>query len=254
MLLKTRKRQVTKKRSAYKKRRVSKRTNGGKVSFLRNTLVPDRLIMKMSYKDNINIAPSIATSSVWNGRANSIYDPDYAVVNGHQPLGFDQWSTFYQKFRVYKAFVQMTVINNTSNGVQCGLLPYNADLGNISVVDDAVFEQPHAVTKTVSGQAGMNKIVLKKMIDIPRILGRSHIQYKSADTTASTFTTNPQDICNIAFLCRSIDQTTSPSVQVILNITYYVELFDRKGVPLSYPAGKDPNAGGSPTYDPQADN
>lgn len=240
-------------RKVYRKRRAAKRADGGKVAFLRNTLVPDRMIMKMSYKDNINMSSATWPWVVWNGRANSIYDPDYAIVNGHQPLGFDQWSTFYQKFRVFKVFAQVTIINNTNAGVQCGLLPYNADLGNISTIDDSHFEQPHVVTKTVGGQSGINKIVLKKMIDIPRILGRSHAQYKAADSTASLFTTNPSDVCNLAVFARTINESSNPTIQAILNLTYYVELFDRKQVTISYPTGKNPAAGGAGDYNPSLD-
>lgn len=237
----------------YRKRRAYRKADGGKVGFMRNTLVPDRMIIKMSYKDNINLSNSSWPYVIWNGRANSIYDPDYAIVNGHQPLGFDQWSTFYNRFRVYKVFAQVTIVNNTTAGVQCGLLPYNADAGNLSIVDDSTFEQPHVVTRTVGGQQGLNKIVLKKMIDIPRILGRSHSQYKAADTTASTFTTNPQELCNLAIFCRTINESSNPALQAILNLTYYCELFDRKQVAISYPTGKNPSAGGAEHYNPQAD-
>jgi len=220
---------------------------------MRNTLVPDRMMIKMSYKDNINCSSSINPWAIWNGRLNSIYDPDYAIVNGHQPLGYDQWATFYNKFRVYKAYVTATFINNTSAGVQCGVLPYNADAGNLAVVDDSTFEQPHAATKTVGGQNGLNKIVIKKMVDIPRILGRSHVQYKSADSTASVFTNNPQDLCNLAIFGRVINESSNPTIQIILNITYYVEMFDRKQVSISYPAGKNPDRGGAADYNPQDD-
>lgn len=220
---------------------------------MRNTLVPDRLIMKMSYKDNITLSNTINTFSIWNGRLNSIYDPDYAIVNGHQPLGFDQWSPFYNKFRVFKAFVQVTAINNTASAAQVGVLPYNPVSSTISSVDDSTYEQPHAVSKTLGGVQGMNKAVLKKMVDIPRILGRSHTQYKSMDSTSSLFTTNPQELCNLAIFTRSTDGVTAPATQIVLNITYYVELFDRKTQTISYPAGKDPEAGASPSYVPQND-
>jgi len=230
-------------RKAANRRRGAKRSDGGKVAFMRNTLVPDRMIIKLSYKDNINLTGvNPVDFAVWNARLNSLYDPDYAIVNGHQPLGYDQWGAFYQKYRVFKAAVSVTFINNSTTGIQCGVLPYNYVSGNISSIGDDDFEQPHVVTKTIAGNAGMNKCVLKKVVDIPRIMGRSHLQYKSEDLYASTWTASPQNLCNLAVFCRTINGAAAPTAQAIINITFYAELFDRKMMALSYPPGKDPEA------------
>lgn len=229
-------------KTAPKRRNLRRKTDGGKVSLMRNTLVADRMICKLSYKDNINLTGvSPADYSIWNGRLNSLYDIDYGVVNGHQPLGFDQWGAFYQKYRVFKAAVSVTFINNTTTGVQVGVLPYNYINGNISSIGDDDYEQPHVATKTIAGNAGMNKGVVRKVVDIPRILGKSHLQYKSSDDTAATWTASPQQLCNLAVFARTINGAAPPTVQAIINLTLYCEFFDRKQQNLSYPAGKDPN-------------
>lgn len=234
------------KRGGLRRRRgggVRRKTDGGKVSMMRNTLVPDRMLMKFSYKDNINLSATSPQSwAVWNARANSLYDPDYAVVNGHQPLGYDQWSTFYNKYRVYKAIVTVTAINQSNAGCQVGVLPYNSDQGNLSLIDDAAFEQPHVVTKTVGSAQGMNKVVLKKVIDIPRILGQSHSQYKSKDSTQALFGANPLEVCNLGVFCRTINDSSAPVVQCIINIVMFAELFDRKKMTISFPEGKNPDS------------
>jgi len=230
------------KRAGMRKRRVGRRSNGGLVKVMRNSLVPDRMITKLVYKDNINLTGVNPTDfAVWNGRLNSLYDIDYAIVNGHQPLGYDQWGAFYQKYRVYKAVVSVTFINNSTTGVQCGVLPYNYVNGNISSIGDDDYEQPHVVTKTIAGNAGMNKCVLKKVVDIPRIMGRSHTQYKSEDLYASTWSASPQNLCNLAVFCRTINGAAAPTCQAIINLTLFCEFFDRKQQQLSYPDGKEPN-------------
>lgn len=58
-------------------------------------------------------------------RINSLYDPEYAV-GGHQPLGFDQWSVFYNKYLVLGAKVRAdcfststtTTISNAIVGIR----------------------------------------------------------------------------------------------------------------------------------------
>ena len=83
--------------------------------------MPDRLITKFSYKDNVNLT-DVLSFGTKIFRLNSIYDPDLDLVNGHQPLGYDQWSTFYNKYRVYKAVVRATIMNNQNGGIQCAIV------------------------------------------------------------------------------------------------------------------------------------
>lgn len=237
----TKRKAYTRKASRKPRRKQFKRsaTSGGKVTFMKNTLVPDRLILKYSYKDNVSLSGTNPNAfAIKTFRANSIYDPDLDIVNGHQPLGYDQWAVFYNKYRVFKAQITVTIINNNSTGVQCAIVPYN-ELGTINSVDDSTFEQPHAVTRTVGGNQGMNKVVLKKTIDIPRILGRSHLQYKSSDLVCAQFGANPTEMAYAAIVARTINDSAAPTCQAVVNITYFVELFDRKVQALSYPAGKD---------------
>lgn len=225
----------------YRKRRaVARRTNGGKVSLMRNSLVPDRMITKLVYKDNINLAgtnPNPWTSNQF--RLNSIYDPDQSIVNGHQPLGRDQWSNFYLKYRVFKAVVSCTFINNATTGVQVGIIPFNYD--SALLLDDSTFELPHVKSATIGGNTGVNKKTLTKVVDIPRIMGKSHVQYKTDPNTGSTFGTNPNNQCALSVACRTINDSAAPLVQAIINITYYVEFFDRINPRISYPQGKNPS-------------
>lgn len=223
-----------------RRRRIVRKIDGGKVGFMRNTLVPDRMLLKLSYKDNISlVGTSPATSAVKNFRLNSIYDPDLDLLNGHQPLGYDQWAVFYQQYRVYKAVVTCTIINNNNGGIQAALVPYNPP-GSLSSIDDSTFEQPHVVQKVIAGVNGMNKVVLKKVIDIPRILGKSHVQYKSVDTTAATFGGNPVEEVRLAVVARQVNDNSAPACAAVINITYFCEFFDRKQQSISYPTGKDP--------------
>lgn len=234
----------------YRKRRGPRKSNrdGGKVALLRNTLVPDRTILKMSYKDDINLsAASPSSYAVSNFRLNSIYDPDYANINGHQPLGYDQWANFYAKYRVYKATVKATFINNSPGGVRCAIIPYNNS--PIGALDDASFEQPHTVTRIVAGSSGMNKVIVKKTIDLPRILGQSHLQYKSSEDTSALFGYNPAELVSCCVGVQALNNSFSPTVQTIVEITFHLELFDRITQTISYPAGKDPDYGRNPSYD-----
>lgn len=60
---------------------------------------PSTKLVKMRYVDSMYINPGVATLGTQLFRCNSIYDPDYSGA-GHQPLGHDQWQTFYNQYVV----------------------------------------------------------------------------------------------------------------------------------------------------------
>lgn len=237
----------------YRRKRVVPRASlsGGKVVALKNSLAPDRLITKFVYKDNINLSstsPTWFTSKMF--RLNSIYDPDLDITNGHQPLGYDQWINFYGRYRVFKAVVRVELMNNQAGPIQCGFIPYNFEGSVPSAGDDAFYEQPHAVTKTIAGNQGINKTVLTKVVDLPRIIGKSHEQYRTGTNVSSLFGANPVEQVYGIIGVRSINDSSSTNVVAICTITYYTELFDRKPQSISYPDGKDPNWDFNPSYSP----
>jgi hypothetical protein len=64
-----------------------------------------------------------ATLGYVDFRANGIYDPDVAA-GGHQPLGYDQWTTFYNNWIVESATITTTFKANVAseNTQICGIL------------------------------------------------------------------------------------------------------------------------------------
>lgn len=60
--------------------------------------IPAKKYVKLHYSDS-NV---MATGDQWKIKINDILDPD-AAIGGHQPLGFDQWSTYYGRYTVLGA-------------------------------------------------------------------------------------------------------------------------------------------------------
>ena len=98
----------------------------------------------------------------------------------------------------------------------------------------------------------MGKVVLTKVVDIPRIVGQSHAQYKANEQAASDYNSNPLEQIYCMIAARAVNDSTGVSAIAVVDITYYVELYDRKRQSLSYPEGKDPDAefksGFSPSF------
>lgn len=229
-------------RRAYRGRRRGKFSKtGGKITALKTATVPDRMVLKMKYVDNFVLTGVAGATRVF--RANSIYDPDTSLINGHQPLGFDQWDIFYNKYRVFRADVVLKCTNSSSNSADTEQIGVCAFANNTFLSsDDAFFEQPHCKKALISGRGGMDRATIKYTVDVPRILGMAPVVYRSMPTTASLMSANPTEVVNLGIFTRPIDGASTALVSVEMSITYYVELFDRAPVALSYPAGKDPDA------------
>lgn len=237
----------------YRRRRAGYvNRSGGLVRALKTTAVPDRLLVRFQYKDNINLSSSASAWAISDFRLNSIYDPDCAQLNGHQPLGHDQWAVFYNQYRVYKTSISVTFINNQNGAIQCGIIPWN-DAQTLQY-DDSTFEQPHAISKTMAGSQGMNKVTLTRTYHMPRLLGQSSTQYKSNSNLQAAFGANPLEQIFARIAVRSVNESAQPSVVAVVNIVYHVELFDREIMKISVPEGKSSagawDVSGNPSYLP----
>lgn len=63
----------------------------------------------LRYCEYVSLNPALGVSSTYVFSANGLYDPNYSGT-GHQPLGFDQWMTFYDHYHVVRSSMKATII------------------------------------------------------------------------------------------------------------------------------------------------
>lgn len=85
---------LSRKRRAFRRRRVV-----FKPQRILRTGFPKSTCVKLRYVDATSINPGLGTLGTFNVNANSCYAP-LTAGGGHQPLGFDEWSTFYNHYVV----------------------------------------------------------------------------------------------------------------------------------------------------------
>lgn len=124
-------------------------------------------------------------------RANSIFDPDWAV-GGHQPMGHDQWSTFYNQYYVKSAKITVKLLpdNNafTATGhVGCTLGILAGTSGGTSAR-----EQPQTVwmpyASTLANQTQKER-TLTYTVDVAKWFGLKDLADDSLSSAA--FGANP---------------------------------------------------------------
>lgn len=111
--------------------------------------VPNYKLVKLKYVDNVTLNPGVASIASHLFRANSLFDPDYSGV-GHQPLGFDQWTTFYDMYRVVGAKISATFFP-TGEHDTCGVYLDN-DTTTPTVLSDILEQKQTHYRQIVASQ------------------------------------------------------------------------------------------------------
>ncbi len=167
-------------------------------SFARpSQIVPDRISTTLTYVDQFVLNATAASTDNYVFRANSLYDPNYTGT-GHQPLGYDQWTTFYQNWVVTACSVRFTMtppnlstatpqINNSLVAV----VPRRNDPSAIADVNTAL-EQPYTEWTMVAGYA--RPPVLKMTINCAKFFGVDPTVYGSSQEYSGAIGSNPTQV------------------------------------------------------------
>lgn len=103
---------------------------------------PKSKVVKMRYCEQIGINPGIGAPSGYTFRANDIFDPNYTST-GHQPMGHDQWSAFYNHYTVLGSKLTVTMSNQDAA---------DAVIAGVYLVDDTT--APTTVTTLIENAKG----------------------------------------------------------------------------------------------------
>lgn len=100
-----------------------RRRNKNQVVAITRSPIPSTAYVKLRYCDTIQInAPAGGLTGQYLFRVNSLNDPDYSGV-GHEPLGKDQWMSFYSRYCVVGSRMHVKPMNvSTTIPAQFGIL------------------------------------------------------------------------------------------------------------------------------------
>lgn len=142
------------KRMAKRTRRTYKRKIGSPSLY---PGFPANKIVKMRYVESLNFAPSTSFQT-FDFRANGVFDP-YAGAGGHQPIGYDEWSLFYNHNVVVssKIKVELASGHNANNNDTCLFCVYLADDATTASTILELAEQGKCAYRLVSGNTQTQK-------------------------------------------------------------------------------------------------
>lgn len=228
-------RNVRRKTTPYRKRksRMQRQRRGRKYSIRRS--IPDYTMVALPFCEtrhlaNLNAHPSSGTAY----RLNSLYDPYEPTAPGHQPLGFDQYQAFFQRYRVHATKVQVTWFDPgsvTGTELRVGIYA-SPDSTNIPAGQDfsIMRELPNAKQTHLSVAPGSSwRARLSGFYRLHRLQGVSKSDYNGDDDFEAEFGASPAKSPTVRILAW--DPTSAmenANVWYEIKMTFYATLFKRR--------------------------
>lgn len=239
------KKRYNKKRKSYK--RQYKRSNR-MTSRNMGLIMPDKARIKFKYNDT-------ATSMTQNGtthwylryKANDIVQPGNLnfgnFSNLFAPNGVEQWENFYRKFKVNASKISVHVMRNHASSTDdttyqqvvvrpCteeGLIAFQGDNSQQAITDK------YSRSKILGNSTGKeSSVYIKNYMSTKKIYGYHYDNLDTSESLIGELGVPPLEstelwywIITLGSFDGTIPTATDPRVLISVNITYYVDLFDR---------------------------
>lgn len=219
-------------RRGFKKfRRGRPRKNRSRITTTtaRTWVVPDRMRVKLNYQQRITLSPAAGSLANNVFRLNSLYDPDQTGT-GAQPVGFDQLSALYQKYKVYGAKVRAKAVSqgttNPTSMFDFALVPL-LEAPTWSNFEDAT-GNPYRKW-TMSGNSNVRPASLTAYWSIARLFG----ERLADDDYSAGIAASPTNTALLYVVAQPVDRASSMTIVVDISITFYCEMFQRQSLALS---------------------
>lgn len=228
-----------KKKGKKKFKSKYKRNASPTVSKEKSLISADRTLVKMNYKLRIAYDGEASQfgSSVQIARngfvANSCFDPGGALDSG-QPVGFDQWATYYNTYLVYgcgiKATWTSTITTADQGNIDMGILPINEsdDTDSISIRNFELYPAGKVLVTNNAYQAAGRRNQLKSYMSTAKMAGVDRATVTARDDFSSAVTTSPANNWNWVVGLETMDGSTLLEGYLDVKLSFYTCFYDRE--------------------------
>lgn len=215
--------------AVYRRKRFVRRRGKVTRSVIRSPGMPEQLFVKLNYSQEVSTTVGTAVFLYHDFKINSLFDPDYTGV-GHQPIGFDQYSAFFKKYRVYGMKYNIEFYADTSTEYTYIFLR-TLDFDDVATAlnDAAYMTELFHLRKFVLGTTGYRGIhSVNGFIPACKSLSMSPKEYNLNPNTYALISTNPAKQSLLRIYHRLVNGSgTSFTIRYKVHFTYYVKFFDR---------------------------
>lgn len=187
------------------------------------TAFPRNRIIKLRYVENVTIDPGAVAFAEFAYRANSINDPNL-TGGGHQPMGHDQWATFYRRYTVIGAKVTASCVSATSSTPSI----FGVTLIDLSTTGHTTIqglqERPGTSWRMLQTSNNVKPSFVQQKFSAKKFFNLANIK-DNQDRVGSDFGSNPSVEAYFHFFTGAHDTSTNLPVHYwTIKITYIVLL------------------------------
>ncbi len=205
-------------------------------NFVTNDPFRPTMPIKLTYTDTSTLSTGVSGScgSIKIFSLNSLFDPDQGGV-GHQPYGYDQLATLYNRYKVNAVLVTTVFTDPSEDGlvVAAQFQSHNNAYDMVGKTPRQLKEQPMSVTRTINN-SGSQKVTVKQFFGIHTVSGLTKLQF-DADNDIFTASVNLSPSIQPRYhigIC-SDRLTAGASMIARTSITFYSKMYDRRILPES---------------------
>lgn len=185
------------------------------------------VVLHWSRLTTISVTGGIYASYIFAG--NSPYDPDVSGA-GSQPLGFDQWSNFYTRYRVLASSIRAD-FSSTSSTLHTQaynrLVVFPSNYVTAAADFDVAENMPYSNCKATTLVTGVHNRISNSM-DTATIHGEPKVGVLAADDFEALTSTNPGQMWYWHVGVQPMNGSTSTTVELNVRISYLVQFFERQ--------------------------
>lgn len=226
-------RRYGKKTSRAGKRRTKRRTTT-KIS---KNLISDSTQVMLKYVTQFTLDPATGAVAKKTISANVANNPEDA--SGHQPMGWDQWGQFYDKYVVLgsKCSVIFHTTTSTNAGQNIVAIRTRPALGTVTITGITdLLEQRGATYKPITNITAQGHARLSKTFSAKKVIGKNlDDAYGKVNTTSLTETLADQtNLIHYEVMLVPATSTQDPvAVFCTATISYIVKFLEPKQVASS---------------------
>lgn len=186
---------------------------------------PDIMRVQLAYQENRSLSGGgLAIVQDYVYRGNSAFDPNFTGV-GAQPLGFDQWSAFYKRYRVIASRIDVHFGADAAVNFVSGVVPLTSSAG--LTIAEQLTEAAFAKTKALGNDTGLNANTISSYMPTATIRGMPVDGVRYAQDLSSLTSTNPVQEWFWHVFVYAQDGSLTWKSDISVKITYYIEFYDR---------------------------
>lgn len=199
----------------------------GRYESKKATGMPKKVNVKLRYTyayKPTNITTTLDTNVI---RGNSIFDPE-AAIGGGQPLAADQFSAFYNRYRVNGSSVKLHCVSNDSTVGSAPVVGLYPQVTNTSPADlQEAMQQDGCKYRVLGVAGGSSNAIIKAYRSTPRMLGINKQTARSKDSLSALVSADPDDQWYWRIFFQAANETTDTSGIIWVTVTYYVTFYDK---------------------------